>query len=32
MTNSMEGMYDGKNQSARVLESLEIPGQITDVP
>ena len=27
-----EGMYDGKNQSARVLNRWKIPGQITDVP
>ncbi|MCM1378054.1 MAG: TonB-dependent receptor [Prevotella sp.] len=27
-----EGMYDGKNQSAKVLERWQIPGQITDVP
>lgn len=27
-----EGMYDGKNQSTRVLERWRIPGQITDVP
>jgi len=27
-----EGMYDGKNQSTRVLNRWEIPGQITNVP
>lgn len=27
-----EGMYDGKNQSTRVLKRWKIPGQITDVP
>lgn len=27
-----EGMYDGKNQSTRVLSRWRIPGQITDVP
>ena len=27
-----EGMYDGKNQSTRVLDRWKIPGQITDVP
>lgn len=27
-----EGMYDGKNQSVRVLDRWRIPGQITDVP
>ncbi len=27
-----EGMYDGKNQSIRVLKRWQIPGQITDVP
>jgi TonB-linked SusC/RagA family outer membrane protein len=27
-----EGMYDGKNQSNRVLERWRVPGQITDVP
>ncbi|MDD2437344.1 MAG: TonB-dependent receptor [Massilibacteroides sp.] len=27
-----EGMYDGKNQSTRVLKRWRIPGQITDVP
>lgn len=27
-----EGMYDGKNQSTRVLERWRIPGQVTDVP
>lgn len=27
-----EGMYDGKNQSIRVLDRWRIPGQITDVP
>ncbi|MCC8071714.1 MAG: TonB-dependent receptor [Bacteroidales bacterium] len=27
-----EGMYDGKNQSTRVLQRWRIPGQITDVP
>ena len=27
-----EGMYDGKNQSARVLDRWRVPGQITDVP
>ncbi|GAA4797136.1 TonB-dependent receptor [Olivibacter ginsenosidimutans] len=27
-----EGMYDGKNQSTRVLDRWRIPGQITDVP
>lgn len=27
-----EGMYDGKNQSTRVLRRWKIPGQITDVP
>lgn len=27
-----EGMYNGNNQSARVLDRWRIPGQITDVP
>ena len=27
-----EGMYDGKNQTTRVLKRWKIPGQITDVP
>lgn len=27
-----EGMYDGKNQSIRVLDRWRIPGQMTDVP
>ena len=27
-----EGMYDGKNQSTRILDRWRIPGQITDVP
>ena len=27
-----EGMYDGKNQSTRVLGRWKIPGQITDIP
>jgi TonB-linked SusC/RagA family outer membrane protein len=27
-----EGMYDGKNQSTRVLKRWRIPGQITSVP
>lgn len=27
-----EGMYDGKNQSTKVLERWRRPGQITDVP
>ncbi len=27
-----EGMYDGKNQTTRVLDRWQIPGQITDVP
>ena len=27
-----EGMYSGRNQSARVLDRWRIPGQITDVP
>ena len=27
-----EGMYDGRNQSTRVLRRWQIPGQITDVP
>ncbi|SEL38956.1 SusC/RagA family TonB-linked outer membrane protein [Parapedobacter koreensis] len=27
-----EGMYDGKNQSTRVLDRWRIPGQITGVP
>ncbi|MBQ8502309.1 MAG: TonB-dependent receptor [Bacteroides sp.] len=27
-----EGMYDGKNQTTRVLNRWKIPGQITDVP
>jgi len=27
-----EGMYDGKNQSTRVLNRWRIPGQITDIP
>ncbi|MDL2247337.1 TonB-dependent receptor [Bacteroides sp. OttesenSCG-928-J23] len=27
-----EGMYDGKNQSTRVLNRWRIPGQITNVP
>jgi TonB-linked SusC/RagA family outer membrane protein len=28
----LEGMYDLKNQSTRVLERWRVPGQITDVP
>lgn len=28
----VEGMYDGKNQSTRVLDRWRVPGQITDVP
>jgi len=28
----MEGMYDGKNQSTRVLQRWRVPGQITEVP
>ncbi|WP_166332435.1 SusC/RagA family TonB-linked outer membrane protein [Sphingobacterium chungjuense] len=28
----MEGMYDGKNQSTRVLDRWQVTGQITDVP
>lgn len=28
----MEGMYDGKNQSTKVLNRWKIPGQITNVP
>jgi len=28
----MEGMYDGKNQSTRVLQRWKVPGQITEVP
>ncbi|MDR0763924.1 MAG: SusC/RagA family TonB-linked outer membrane protein, partial [Bacteroidales bacterium] len=28
----IEGMYDLKNQSTRVLERWRVPGQITDVP
>ncbi|MDR2293499.1 MAG: TonB-dependent receptor [Prevotellaceae bacterium] len=27
-----EGMYDGKNQSTRVLDRWKVPGQIKDVP
>ena len=27
-----EGMYDGRNQSTRVLRRWQIPGQVTDVP
>ena len=27
-----EGMYDGKNQTTRVLDRWRVPGQITDVP
>jgi TonB-linked SusC/RagA family outer membrane protein len=27
-----EGMYDGKNQSTRVVDRWRVPGQITDVP
>lgn len=27
-----EGMYDGKNQSTKVLDRWRVPGQITDVP
>lgn len=27
-----EGMYDGKNQTTRVLERWRVPGQTTDVP
>lgn len=27
-----EGMYDGKNQTTRVLDRWRIPGQITDMP
>jgi TonB-linked SusC/RagA family outer membrane protein len=27
-----EGMYDGKNQSTRVLDRWRVPGQITDIP
>ena len=27
-----EGMYDGKNQSTKVLARWRVPGQITDVP
>ncbi len=27
-----EGMYDGKNQSTRVLERWRVPGQVTEVP
>ncbi|MDR3285914.1 MAG: TonB-dependent receptor [Prevotellaceae bacterium] len=27
-----EGMYDGKNQSTRVLDRWRVPGQITNVP
>jgi len=27
-----EGMYDGKNQSTRVLERWRVPGQLTEVP
>lgn len=27
-----EGMYDGKNQTTRVLDRWQVPGQITDVP
>lgn len=27
-----EGMYDGKNQSTRVLQRWRVPGQITEVP
>lgn len=27
-----EGMYDGKNQSTKVLDRWKIPGQITNVP
>jgi TonB-linked SusC/RagA family outer membrane protein len=28
----MEGMYDGKNQSTRVLQRWRVPGQHTEVP
>ena len=28
----MEGMYDGKNQSTRVLDRWRVPGQETEVP
>ncbi|MFD1166140.1 SusC/RagA family TonB-linked outer membrane protein [Sphingobacterium daejeonense] len=28
----MEGMYDGKNQSTRVLQRWRVPGQVTEVP
>ncbi len=27
-----EGMYDGKNQSTKVLARWRVPGQITNVP
>ena len=27
-----EGMYDGKNQSTRVLQRWRVPGQVTEVP
>lgn len=27
-----EGMYDGKNQTTRVLDRWQVPGQITDIP
>lgn len=27
-----EGMYDGKNQTTKVLDRWQIPGQITDMP
>jgi len=27
-----EGMYDGRNQSIRVLDRWRVPGQLTDVP
>ncbi len=27
-----EGMYDGKNQTTKVLDRWQIPGQLTDVP
>ena len=27
-----EGMYDGKNQTTRVLERWRVPGQVTEVP
>lgn len=27
-----EGMYDGKNQTTRVLDRWRVPGQMTDVP